>query len=91
MPRRRLLTTVAHTGDRIETLRNLRDLLAREIESCDSKRDLAALTHQFVNVLAAIDAAGGEQTMEDRVFDELAMRRSDRGADPGGGVDSVSG
>jgi hypothetical protein len=47
-------------------------VIARGIDSCESKRDLAALTLRFADVLREIEAAGGAGglTGEDATFDE---------------------
>lgn len=43
------------TGDRLDTLRALRELLAARLDACDSNRDIAALSRQLVQVTAEID------------------------------------
>lgn len=50
------LREVAAAGVRLDSLRALRDRLSADIDDCDSKRDLAALSQRFVDVLAQIDA-----------------------------------
>jgi hypothetical protein len=49
------LSQVVASGDRFKSLESLRNLLAEAIESCESKRDLAALSRQLVSVLAQIE------------------------------------
>jgi hypothetical protein len=73
------LSTVGAEGDRVATLRRLRDRLCDQIDRTDSSRDLASLARQLTDVLRQIDAAGRESPDEDRTFDELARRRSARG------------
>jgi hypothetical protein len=82
MARPRKLSTVAAEGDRLDTLCTLRDRLARDIDATDSARDSAALGRLFADVLAQIDALAhaGAVTSEDNTFDEIAKRRSARGA-----------
>ena len=71
------LIETAATGDRLATLRDLRDLLAREIVACESSRDLAALSRQLTDVLAQIEALAPAEKKGDAV-DEIAARRSAR-------------
>lgn len=72
------LASVAAEGDRTATLKALRDRLAREIERCESGRDVAALSRQLTYVLEQIDANPGE--VEGSPLDDLAKRRAGRGA-----------
>lgn len=50
------LYTTARKGDRRQTLVSLRDRLARAIDSCESGRDMAALSRRFMEVLAELEA-----------------------------------
>ena len=72
------LLDAASSGDHLRALQELRDLLARRIESTDSGRDTAALSRQLADVLSQI-AALSPTTEVDRV-DEIAARRSARRA-----------
>ncbi len=47
--------------NRIKALVELRDLLAEHLDKCNSDRDLAALSRQFVQVLAEIDELNGSK------------------------------
>jgi hypothetical protein len=87
------LTGAAASGDRIKALRSLRDRLAIEIDECNSDRDLTGLGKLFVDVVNAIESAGGggKATVEDETFDELAKRRAARGADAAGGARPAGG
>lgn len=71
------LSKTAPDGDRLKTLEVLRDLLAREIDGCDSLRDFAALTGRFQSVLAEIDALKPKEEAGDAI-DEIAKRRDAR-------------
>jgi hypothetical protein len=73
------LSGVAAEGDRVDTLRRLRDRLCDQIDRTDSSRDLASLSRQLTDVLRQIDGAGRENPDEDATFDELARRRAARG------------
>jgi len=75
----------AASGDRLRTLRALRDRLADEIDVCDSPRDLAPLTRELSRVMAEIDALAPPES-KGTPLDELAKRRAARGANaPGSG------
>lgn len=71
------LSESAPTGDRLKTLHDLRDLLARNIESCESLRDLSPLTGRLQSVLAEIDELTPKEAAGDGI-DEIAKRRSAR-------------
>lgn len=74
------LSEAAATGRRLDTLEQLRDVLARQIESTDSGRDVAALSRQLTLVLAEI--AELAPTDEVDAVDEIAARRNARRASP---------
>jgi hypothetical protein len=67
----------AESGDTLAALKALRDKLAREIDSCGSKRDLAPLSRQLATVLADIEAFRPPRTSK---RDELAAKRARRRA-----------
>lgn len=69
----------AVSGDRLETLRDLRDLIARQLEACDSMRDLAALSGRLQSVLAEIATLQPAEAKGDTI-DEIAARRVARRA-----------
>jgi len=71
------LTDSAASGDRLSTLRDLRDLLARQIESCESMRDLAALSARLQSVLEEIAELEPKKAEGDGI-DEIAKRRAAR-------------
>lgn len=50
------LTDAAASGKRRETLEALRNKLAAALESCDSGRDIAALSKRLMEVMAELDA-----------------------------------
>jgi hypothetical protein len=72
------LAAVAATGNRGATLRALRDKLAEEIETCQSGRDLAALSRQLTLVLSEIANLPdeGEKSSADEIAAKRAARRS---------------
>lgn len=71
------LSESAQSGDRLRTLRELRDHLAVSIEGCESLRDLASLSARLQSVLAEIDELGSGEAGGD-VVDEIARRRAAR-------------
>lgn len=72
-----MLSESAAAGDRLQTLRDLRDLLARQIEACDSLRDLASLSGRLQAVLDQIAELEPKKAEGDGI-DEIAQRRAAR-------------
>ena len=58
--------------DRLERLIHLRDKLLEAINECDSKRDLAALSKQYREVLKEIEEIEGNNGEEDEISRLLA-------------------
>lgn len=50
------LVDAVKSGDRRQTLVALRDTLAETIESCESGRDMAALTRRLLEVVKELEA-----------------------------------
>ena len=50
------LVSAAKSGSKRETLEALRDKLANSIQSCESGRDVAALSKRLMEVMNEIDA-----------------------------------
>lgn len=70
------LETTAKKDCTLDTLRELRDGIARQLDECPSKRDYAALSRQLQQVLAQIDA---ERKITGRSMrDQLAAKRAAR-------------
>jgi hypothetical protein len=69
----------AKSGDSRAALLALRDRLARDIDSCKSRRDLAALSLRFLAVLERIDAG---RPSPRTLADELRERRAERLTEP---------
>lgn len=68
------LADVAARGDRLETLRALRDRLAREIDLTASARDVAALSNRLTDVLQQIeDLTHDDEEERDDFADLLAL------------------
>lgn len=71
------------TGSHLDALRALRDRLAEEIDTEPLARDVASLGRQLADVLDRIaKAEQAEPREEGTPLDELARRRSARGAGP---------
>ncbi len=74
------LAEVAADG-RLKALEALRDRLAKDIDDCDSKRDLAALSQRFMDVLEQIAEVQREQPpQKGTVLDEFSRRRQQQEA-----------
>ena len=56
------ITKAAKTEDRLKALIELRNLIAKRLDEGPHNRDLAALSRQFVQVTAEIDALRAEGT-----------------------------
>jgi hypothetical protein len=85
-----MLTESAASGDRLQTLRDLRDLLATQIQSCDSLRDLASLSGRLQAVLDQIAVLEPKKAEGDGV-DEIAARRAARRTSPAKGASRAKG
>lgn len=76
-----MLTDSAASGDRLQTLRDLRDLLAEQIMACESLRDLASLSGRLQAVLDQIAELEPKKAEGDGI-DEIARRRAARRTTP---------
>jgi hypothetical protein len=75
------LADTAEKGDRLATLRALRDRLSGEIDNCASLRDLASLSQRLMDVLERIaDEERGQPVEEATARDEVARKRAEREA-----------
>lgn len=71
------LTESAASGDRLQTLRDLRDFLTTQLVECESKRDVAALSGRLQSVLEEIAKLEPKKAEGDGI-DEIAKRRAAR-------------
>lgn len=71
------VSEAASSGSERDALMALRDRLAAEIDACDSGRDLAALSRQFVDVVTRL--GDSEDAKKGTVLDELSKRRAANG------------
>lgn len=62
------LKQVSSRGDTLQQLKELRGILAKAIDNCESNRDLSSLTRRYIGVIEAIDRR--ESGMDDD--DEIA-------------------
>lgn len=71
---------------RLEGLRELRDQLARILDSCESARDYASLSQRLMDVLAQIAALEAEKPeVKGTPLDEINARRAAKTAAGSGG------
>ena len=73
------LSTVTARGDRVESLRRLRQTLAEAIDADPPARDLAALSNRLMQVLDEL-AELDDGSVKESKRDELARRRAAREA-----------
>lgn len=70
------LVDVAEAGDRVATLRALRDRIAADIDAATAPRDLAPLAQRLMDCLQLIaDAETANPETEGTALDELYARR----------------
>lgn len=81
MTARRDLAQVAATGDRLATLRAMRDRLAAQIDETNSGRDVASLTKQLQEVIDRIAALEPPKGVKDELSGWLSDDQ-DAGRDP---------
>ena len=62
-----LLVDLVDGNDRLEQLKQLAKILAENIDMCDSMRDLAALSRQYRETLAEIDALENGEDSDDEI------------------------
>ena len=75
------IAATAAKGDALATLRALRDRLADELDTCESARDVAALSQRLMDVLAQIDTLEkARPEAKGTVRDDIAKRRAQRAA-----------
>lgn len=71
------LYTVSRKGNRLEQLKKLRDTLAKAIDTCESMRDLAALSRQYRETIREIEEIEGADNDGDEIGEILAEREND--------------
>lgn len=73
------LAESAAAGDQLQTLRDLRDVVAASIVECDSLRDMASLSGRLQSILDQIATLEGPKEAGDGI-DEIAQQRAARRA-----------
>ncbi len=77
------LPGAAASGERIDTLRAMRDELAGRLEVCSSDQNFAVMSRVLMDVLTQIESVEkSEPETKGTALDELAAKRS--GKSPGG-------
>ena len=77
------LAEVAAKGDRLASLQALRDRLATDLDECESKRDVAALSQRLMDVLEQIaDIEKAQPAKEGTALDEFSRRRAAKSQAP---------
>lgn len=71
------LYTVSRKGSRLEQLKKLREMLAKAIDTCESMRDLAALSRQYRETIREIEEIEGADNDGDEIGEILAERDND--------------
>ena len=71
------LYTVSRKGSRLEQLKKLREMLAKAIDTCESMRDLAALSRQYRETIREIEEIEGADNDGDEIGEILAARDND--------------
>ena len=71
------LYTVSRKGSRLEQLKKLREMLAKAIDTCESMRDLAALSRQYRETIREIEEIEGANDDGDEIGEILAERDKD--------------
>ena len=71
------LYTASRKGNRLEQLKKLRDTLAKAIDTCESMRDLAALSRQYRETIREIEEIQGGTDDGDEISEILAGRQAD--------------
>lgn len=77
----RTLSAVAESGDRMATLRRLRQVLADTIDAGPPARDLAALSRRLQMVMAELEEMGGPASDDEggsQSADEISRRRAEK-------------
>lgn len=71
------MTALLEAKDRLAQLVVLRDKLACAIDTCESMRDLAALSKQYRETLKEIEEIEGGSEQDDEIGEILGSREAD--------------
>ena len=73
--KRKDLVTAAATGDRLDTLIALRDLLAERLQKANSDRDIAAMSRRLMQTTEEIDRLKRQRAFEEDKLDLDTFRK----------------
>ena len=73
----RKLTNASKKGTRLDQLHELRNKLANAIDTCESMRDLAALSRQYRETIYEIEEIEGRNDTDDELSEILQSRETD--------------
>ncbi len=81
MARSRKMATVARTGSRLEQLKNLARILAKQIDLCEKNKDglktLPQLSKQYRDTIKEIEEIEGVDRNDDEIGEILTARTAD--------------
>nr|WP_270249324.1 hypothetical protein [Coprococcus catus] len=81
MARSRKMATVARTGSRLEQLKNLAGILAKQIDLCEKNKDglktLPQLSKQYRDTIKEIEEIEGADRNDDEIGEILTARTAD--------------
>ncbi len=81
MARSRKMATVARTGSRLEQLKNLAGILAKQIDLCEKNKDglkiLPQLSKQYRDTIKEIEEIEGVDRNDDEIGEILTARTAD--------------
>ena len=81
MARSRKMATVARTGSRLEQLKNLAEILAKQIDLCEKNKDglktLPQLSKQYRDTIKEIEEIEGVDRNDDEIGEILTARTAD--------------
>lgn len=72
----RKLSSAVRAGSRLDQLKVLAKILAKQIDNCESQRDLAGLSKQYRDTLREIEEIQGVDN-DDEISEILSKRDSD--------------
>lgn len=85
MARTKKMVTVARTGSRVEQLKNLARILAKQIDTCEEAADglktLPQLSKQYRETIREIEEIEGADKNDDEIGEILAARNADGKSD----------
>lgn len=68
------LIKAADSGDRLETLKELRHLLAERLNACESNRDIASMSKRLMDCIEEIEMLEKSKAASENSLDEFRRR-----------------